>query len=139
VLAGILLLWAGLQNYDLVFRQYDKQYRANAWNTSEMGMVIADWAASQGRLENAWVLAYPYWVDTRLVGMHAGDPMRDYAVFPEALAATQATEGPKLFVVNLQDAGGQYALRQLYPSGWFQTYDSQTEGKDFLMFFTPGN
>jgi hypothetical protein len=133
----ILLFWASLQNYDLVFNQYQEYYRRASWNTSEMGQVIHDFADSVGSPDTAWVLAYPHWVDTRLVGMNAGFPTKDYAILPDKLPETQADPRAKLFLVKPDDTAGLDVLLKLYPRGVLQKYASQVEGHDFWMDFVP--
>lgn len=132
-----LLLWSGVQNYVLVFEQYRTQYAGGAWNTTELGEVISNFTHSIGSPENAWVVAYPYWVDTRLVGMNAGDPARDYAIQPEDLARSAETTGAKLFIVNLEDAASLDQLRAMYPNGWQVEYQSKYENKNFWVYFVP--
>ena len=78
-MALILIFFSAVGNYDLVFNQYQRAYELSSWNTSEMGNVIHDFGDLYGGTNNAYVVPYPYWVDTRLVGMNAGDPTRDYA------------------------------------------------------------
>ncbi len=137
-LVGLVLFWAAAnQNYDLVFRQYQNVYLQSSWNTSEMGEVIRDFAASVGSPDTAWVAAYPYWVDTRLVGMNAGFPLKDYAIFPENFASTLSEPRAKLFLVKPEDSAALDALRQLYPQGVVSTYNSAVEGHDFNIFFIP--
>jgi hypothetical protein len=136
-LAGSLLVLSSTQNYALVFGRYQAFYEAASWNTSEMGQVIRGFSDSIGDPESAWVLAYPHWVDTRLVGMNAGFPTKDYAIFPDELASTLHIPGPKLFLVKPDDEVGQDRLEAFYPHGWFQVYHSQVQNKDFLMFFVP--
>jgi hypothetical protein len=136
-LAGGLLVLSAAQNYDLVFNRYQAAYSASSWNTTEMGQVIRQFSDSIGDADSAWVLAYPHWVDTRLVGMHAGFPTKDYAVFPDQLHTTLLVPGPKLFLIKPEDLEGKTMLKELYPQGWFQVYDSRYEGKDFLMFVVP--
>jgi len=133
----VLLFWSSLQNYDLVFNQYQDYYRRASWNTSEMGRVIRDFADSVGSPDTAWVLAYPYWVDTRLVGMNAGIPTKDYAIGLEALPETRTDPRAKLFLVKPEDNAGLDALHQLYPNEVLQKYTSQVEGHDFWMVFVP--
>jgi hypothetical protein len=136
--AGLaLLFWASLQNYDLVFNQYQDYYLRASWNTSEMGQVIRDFADSVGSPDTAWVLAYPYWVDTRLVGINAGVPTKDYAISLEALPETRADPRAKLFLVKPEDSAGLEALRQLYPQEILQMHTSQVEGHDFWLVFVP--
>jgi len=131
------VLWASVQNYDLVFHQYQDYYRLASWNTSEMGAVIRAFANSIGSPDTAWVVAYPYWVDTRLVGMNAGFPTRDYAIWPEDLAETQAEPRAKLFLVNPNDAVALQDLDRLYPQGSLQVYSSSIEGHSFYIYFVP--
>jgi hypothetical protein len=130
----LLLLVSGVQNYNLVFRDYQRSYELSSWNTTEMGEVIRDFAGSVGSLQNSWVVAYPHWADTRLVGMHAGDPTRDFAITPERLYETTAYFGPKLFLINPQDTLAVQTLQEIYPQGWLQQYQSRVEYRDFLIF-----
>ena len=132
-----LLAWSSFQNYDLVFNQYYQEFRMSAWNTSEMGQVIRGFADSVGSLDSAWVIPYPYWADTRLVGINAGYPTKDYAIPREQLAETLATPGPKLFIFNLEDQETLIRLHSLYPQGWLQEYKSKVPTKDFLIYFVP--
>jgi hypothetical protein len=135
--ALVLIFLAAAQNYNLVFRQYQDYYKVASWNTSEMGAVIRDFAGSVGSLDSAYVLAYPYWVDTRLVGLNAGYPTRDYAIQADQLQDTLSERRAKLFLVNRDDTAGLAALQQLYPGGVTQTYPSFDEGHGFLIFFVP--
>jgi len=139
LVTGVMLLWSISQNYDLVFRQFNEQYQAGAWNTSEMGAVIEQFGQTYGSTDNAWIVPYPYWVDTRLPGVWAGIPNRDFAIWPQDLATTVPVSGTKLFIVNPQDVDSVDALKLLYPQGVFSRYKSATgiEGKDFMIFFVP--
>lgn len=137
-LLAFSLLGLGMwQDYDLVFRQYYTQYAQSAWNTSQMGKVIHEFATTIGTPDTAWVVAYPHWVDTRLVGMNAGFPLKDYAIWPDQLEETLAFEGPKLFIVKPEDSAGLEALQRLYPWGTFQEQRSSWEGKNFYVYFVP--
>ena len=133
----VLFGLAALQNYDLVFDKYYRQYRQSAWNYSEMGAVIRTFSETIGSPETAWVMGYPHWADTRLVAIEAGYPERDYAMFVEDLETTLSEPGPKLFLVNPQDQPAKRALQESYPHGWIQTYASNVENRDFLLFFAP--
>jgi hypothetical protein len=136
-LVGVLLSVSATQNYGLVFDRYQTVYETSSWNTTELGHVIRDFSNTFGNPDSAWVLAYPHWVDTRLVGIHAGRPTKDYAIFPDELSNTLSVPGPKLFLVKSDDEQGQERLKAFYPHGWFRIYDSQVENKDFLLFFVP--
>jgi 4-amino-4-deoxy-L-arabinose transferase-like glycosyltransferase len=135
-MAVILILISALGNYDLVFNQYQRSYELSSWNTSEMGEVVHDFGTMYGSTETAYVLPYPYWVDTRLVGMNAGDPTRDYAIPPDQISATLSDPRPKMFLVNLEDQPGLGILRQLFPQGNLSTYPSKV-GKDFYIYMVP--
>jgi hypothetical protein len=136
-LVVLLLGWAAIQEYDLVFDKYYQNYRQSAWNYSEMGGVIKSFSESSGSPETAWVMGYPHWADTRLVAIEAGYPERDYAMFIDGLESTTQDPQPKLFLVHLDDNEAIRALKKVYPLGWVQTYESSVENRDFLMYFTP--
>ena len=136
-MAVVLIAFSASQNYDLVFNQYQSVYELSSWNTSEMGQVISDFADSVGAPDTAWVVAFPHWVDTRLVGINAGYPQRDYAISPENIVDTFAEPRAKLFLVKPDDEDGLHTLQQVYPQGVLQTHDSKVEYHDFYMFFVP--
>jgi hypothetical protein len=136
-LLAVLLLISAFQNYDLVFNQYRRAYELNSWNTSELGAVIRNYAGTFGSYENAYLVAYPHWVDSRLLGVHTGNPTRDFAIFPEHLADVTSVPGPKLFLLNINDSTSVEALMELFPHGWLTLYESQFENKDFLLYMVP--
>ncbi|MCL5429526.1 MAG: glycosyltransferase family 39 protein, partial [Chloroflexi bacterium] len=134
---AVILIVVGAINYNLFFGEYIRSYDQNSWNSSEMGAVIADYAGSFGSLDSAWVVSYPYWVDTRLVGMNAGNPARDYGIWPDQLSNTLTTPPPKLFVLKIDDETGLSTLEQLYPEGIETFHRSRVPGKEFLTYFVP--
>ena len=134
-LTGILLAASAYQNYDLVFNQFDKKFRAGAWNTSEMGQVISDFRAQYGQTDTFWIVPFPYWVDTRLPGVWAGIPNRDFALWPDNFSATLSLPAPKMFVFWPDDLKTENALKELYPDGVLTRYTSTFPGKDFMLFF----
>jgi 4-amino-4-deoxy-L-arabinose transferase-like glycosyltransferase len=141
----LVLLWGSAgQNFDLVFRQYDKGFREGAWNSSEMGAVIKQFGLAYGQTDTAWVIPFPYWVDTRLVGVWAGIPNRDFAKWTEELPETLQYAGPKLFIARantelpeLNDQKAIDALRELYPEGSLSLHRSPLPGHDFWVYFVP--
>jgi 4-amino-4-deoxy-L-arabinose transferase-like glycosyltransferase len=132
-----VFLLSSLQNYNLVFTQYRLIYELSSWNTSEMGKVVRGFTESMGSPTNTWLVAYPYWADSRLVAINSGYPGMDYGIMPENLAQTQANPGAKLFLIYLTDEPAVNTLKGLYPNGWLQTFDSAREGKDFLIYLVP--
>lgn len=133
-LATILLFWSGLQNYDLVFNQYQKNYSLSSWNSSEIGGVIQKLTSTIVQEPNAYVVAYPHWVDTRLVGINAGYPTRDFAIWPEDFPKTLDQQGTKLFIIRSDDLNSLESLQLLYPRHMLKLYDSKLENKDFYIF-----
>ena len=140
----VILFLAGcsiFQNYDLVFRQYADQYSASQWNTTELGAVIKQFGQVYGTTDSAWIVAFPYWVDTRLPGDTIGIPNRDFAIWPQDFSKTLDVKGPKLFMIKVDDTKDAQALEQLYPRGALSTFHSVTkiEGMNFMIFFVPSN
>ncbi len=138
-LSLLLVVFSSFQNYDLVFNQFARQFDSGAWNSSEMGAVIEQFGLTYGETDTVWIVPYPHWVDTRLPGVWAGIPNRDFGVWPENLETTLEASGPKLFIVNVQDETGKARLEELYPNGIWSRFVSETglEGKDFLIYFVP--
>lgn len=134
-LAAILLFTSAAQNYDIVFNQFDRNFRNGAWNTSEMGQVISDFESRYGRTDTIWIVPFPYWVDTRLPGVWAGIPNRDFALWPENLSESLGQPAPKLFIFWPEDLKTEGILKDLYPDGALTRYASAFPGKDFMMYF----
>ena len=138
VLGALVLAMAiALLNYRLVFVDYAQQYLRSAWNTSDMGRVIRGFAESIGSFDTAHVVAFPYWVDTRMPGIWAGRPTVDYAIWPDQLDPLVEETRAQLFVVNTQDQQAIDRLKTLLPSGTFSLFDSPQEGHDFLIYTVP--
>ena len=137
----ILMAWSGAQNYDLVFHQYHDSFLTGAWNSSDMGAVIKEFEETYGQTDTVWIVPFPHWVDTRLPGVWAGIPNRDFAMWREHLPETVQFPGPKLFMVkaNLDvpennDQETLDVLRELYPQGTLDMYDSDVIGHDFWIY-----
>ena len=141
----VVILFLGgfsiFQNYDLVFNQYADQYTVSQWNTSELGAVIKQFGQVYGTTSSAWIVAYPYWVDTRLPGDTIGIPNRDFAIWPKDFGTTLDVKGPKMFLVKVDDTKDAQALEQLYPQGALSTFHSATKiaGMNFQILFVPAN
>lgn len=134
LVTAALLLGSAAQNYDIVFRQYATNFLNNAWNTSDIGRVVHGFATSVGTPDTAYVIPSPHWVDTRLVGMQAGYPLRDYALDRSLLESTLTDARPKLFIFKPEDEETRARLAGLYPTGELELFDSPLEGKDFYMY-----
>ena len=138
-IAGVLALAVGaaLLNYRLLFVEYAEQYRRSAWNTSDMGRVIRGFAESVGTFDTAHVVAFPYWVDTRMPAIWAGRPTVDYAIWPDQLDPLLQETRAQLFLLKPEDQQGIERMRSLFPQGAFSLFDSPQEGHDFLIYSVP--
>ena len=138
VLGLLLLITSANQDFDLVFRRFDQQFIHSVWNTSEIGSVIRSFVDSSiGQKEHAYVVPYPHWVDTRLVGINAGYPEKDYALWPDQFSETILVEAAKLFVIKLEDQTSIEELTSLYPESSYWMYPSEIPGKEFWVLFVP--
>ena len=143
-LAILLMAWSGVQNYDLVFNQYYEAFRSGSWNSSEMGAVIKQFEEKYGRTDMVWIVPFPHWVDTRLPGVWAGIPNRDFAMWRENLPTTLQLTAPKLFMVKADmqvpeanDLETLDVLNALYPDGSLELHHSDVVGHDFWIFSVP--
>ncbi len=137
VISAVLLFWSGVNNYDLVFNQYYRIYRASSWNTSEIGQVAEFFIQSLGSPDSTYVVGYPHWIDSRLVAINAGYPGWDFAIFPEQIPQTVSDPSPKLFFLNVNDGVNMQLLLETFENGILSQYDSKIEDKDFMIFFVP--
>jgi hypothetical protein len=139
ILFGILLVTlAASANYNLVFDRYNRQFMGGAWNTSQIGASIRAFSDTIGSPDSAYVVPFPHWVDTRLVGINAGYPLKDYAIWRDDLQTTLDEPRAKLFVVKPEDIETQNVLDQLYPQGvWNLKEVAQYQGKNYLLFMVP--
>lgn len=137
LILAALLIFSGVNNYDLVFNQYYHNYRAASWNTSEIGRIAGFFIESLGTPQTTYVVGYPHWVDSRLVAINAGYPGMDFAIFHDQIPETVNQPGPKLFFLNLSDIDNLQLLQETYNDGVLSNYDSDVENKDFVIFFVP--
>lgn len=138
IVGTFLLLVSARANYSLLFNDYRIQIEERAWNTAEMGDVVRNFTDTVGSKDQVWVVAYPHWVDTRLVGMEAGFVEKDYALWPDAFESTISIPGPKMFLLKYDDLQDLQALQELYPTGNYNLYQSDRgESRNFYVFFVP--
>jgi hypothetical protein len=135
----VILMTAAGYNYDWYFVRYDAHYRRTVWNTNEMAQVARGFADSIGDLAHVYHVPYPYWADTRLIGINAGDITWSNAVSDTTTMRQQASDpAAKLYLLYVHDNDALSALMTLYPQGGLQHYKSAIDAsKDFLIFFVP--
>ena len=139
VLVVGLLLFSSLQNYSLVFETFSTQFMLGAWNTSDMGKVIRSFVDAGNSPDNGFVVPFPYWVDTRLVGIQAGYPTLDFALWRDDLPKSLSVPGSKLFLIKEEDKETLDVLQKLYPTGLLGHFTNPLEGKNFWIYTVPEN
>lgn len=139
LLMGLLLLWTIKINYDLYFIAYDEEYRRASWNTTEVAAAFKSFALTQGDLDHAYIIVYPYWVDHRAVGIHVGRMQYDSQLItnPDTIRDQVHDNAPKLYALNKDDTASINLLRELYPSGVLKEYISRTPFREFKLFYAP--
>jgi len=128
-----LICIAMISNFKLVFDDYHNQYMHSAWNTSEIGKVIRNFVKSGESADNAFVVPYPHWVDTRLVGINAVLPKRDFALWPDKFSLVQREFGKLLFILKPEDASSLELLTNLFPNNTQEVYISNRAGGNFII------
>jgi len=135
--AGALFLLTAVGNYSLGVTLYGEHMRRGAWNASELGTVAHGFGESVGSFSQIYVMAYPHWLDSRLVAVDAGRPGQDFGIWPEQVSALEPTTEARLFFLHPMDENGHSLLVGLFPDGILSTHRSQSEGKDFDVFWVP--
>jgi len=133
----LFIVWSGVNNYDLVFNQYQEVYQASSWNSSEIGQIAAMFIETLGTPDTIYVVGYPHWVDSRLVAIIAGYPGMDFAIYADQIPETANDPQTKIFFLNVNDGENMQLLLQTYPDGILRQYDSAVENKDFMIFYVP--
>ena len=133
-LAVAMLAFSCWQNFDLVFRQYDEQYRYFSLNATEVGGVVREFLDDGNSMEQVFVLQFPYWVDSRLVAIAAGHPEVDPIIKPGYLFDTLRVKPPLIFLIHKDDFTTLEILTLLYPQGILNRYTSERPDLDFWIY-----
>jgi hypothetical protein len=136
-------------NHRRYFVDYWDQYLQVAQNTTEVASAIHGFVESGGDPANAWIIAWPYWIDTRGVGIEMGDPPWNNVILaPEELDAhvdriqplpALISDGqlPRFYVLHPEDTRSLQQLHSLFPDGWSSLYFSERPGRSFVLFYVP--
>jgi hypothetical protein len=112
---------------------FAESWDPHTWNTSELGEVVRGSMALGVAADRAEVVAYPHWVDSRLVAITAGHPSLDLALNPSSVETAARRPGPKLFLVHPDDHKTLRTLAAALPGSNPIRIESRVPGKSFLM------
>jgi len=76
-------------------------------------------------------------VDTRLVGINAGVPKKDYALNRDMIPSVGKSDDPMLFIYKEDDTETADILETLYPEGEAILQENTYPGKNFYSFLVP--
>ena len=142
IIAGIvglvIILESMSNNFHIVFNEYKEQFDKNAWNSSEIGSVIKKFIQSGNNPDLAYVIPYPHWVDTRLVGFNAGYPGKDYALWGDEISGTTTISGDKLYIFKPEDNETITELDVCCPDGEASIFYSRIPAKEFIIYTVEG-
>jgi hypothetical protein len=127
-------------NYVRYFRDYDQQYRAFVPNTHEIAEAIQkERTAHSIPLDHVYVLASPYWIDTRNLAFTLGDIgwQAEHSLLPDMDLPRQVDGQSLVFALNVADGVGKSRLEASFPRGTYTYVRSTTPGKDFALYFVP--
>jgi len=138
LIAALALCFA--YNYDWYFVRYHEQYLRAVTNSRDLAAVVRDFVARGGSMANVYHIPYANWVDTRLIGVHAGDITWDNVLRQPVLGTLPLEPGPRrLFLLHPDDAAALEALEKAYPEGRWRVVLTTTPGDTtgFVVFETP--
>lgn len=151
LVAGALTLTIAVTTINLrrYYVDYWGQYEQNAQNTIEIATAIRDFVESGGAPSNAWIIAWPYWIDTRGVGIELGDPPWNNVILepeqlesqvhrdPEETVADSPADLPRFYVLHPQDAKTLDQLQRLFPHGQAKLLATKHPERNFVTFYVP--
>lgn len=138
-LVGGVFLISAVTNYDMVIREYGDLQRQSTWNTAQAAEVVESFTTSIGVFEDVHMIAYPYWMDSRLVALLAGQPGADIVLWPDQFDSLVEVNTPQLFLLHNADVENLDRLRAKFPGGFTKRYVAQVEGRDFITYLVPGS
>lgn len=142
VLPVLLALALVRINTHRIFVTYADSYCRNVLNASDAANLINSFFRLGGPTGNAFYVGYPYWFDSRLIGMWLGDLDWPHTVqhdeLPRVLEDHRQRPGPKLYLVHPNDRPSLSALVRTYPRGWQALIPrSRCDGLGVVVFWSP--
>ncbi len=151
VAVAIVLLWGAYSlNSGLYFGEYVRRYTAASQPYRQAGRILRGFAESNGSYGNAFMVAYPYWLDHRAIGIESGlinwpnglleanelaQKMRENAGTAYGFDPNRSV----LFFFNQNDTETPITLQEWFPQGTIlaQPNEDGQSVKDFYTFIAP--
>jgi hypothetical protein len=135
---GLLLAVVSWNSYHWYFDDYATQYVRSSPNHTEIAAAIEDFADQGRSIYDAYIMAWPNWLDHRAVAIELGD-LNWNNLLPTIEEAEQHgdSQRDRLYVLNPADKESLAWLSQHFPAGTAQTHSSAT-GHDFVTYLAPG-
>ncbi|MFQ5921982.1 MAG: ArnT family glycosyltransferase [Anaerolineales bacterium] len=137
-LVGGMFLVSAITNYDMAIGEYGDLQRRSSWNTAQAAEVVGNFTTSVGSFEDVYMIAYPHWMDSRLVALLAGRPGLDIVLWPDQIDALIEVNAPQLFMLHHADVEGLDRLQAKFPGGITNRHAAEVEGRDFITYLVPG-
>ncbi len=137
-LVGGMFLVSAVTNYDMVIGEYGALQRQSSWNTAQAAEVVVNFTTSIGSFEDVYMIAYPHWMDSRLVALLAGRPGLDIVLWPDEIDALVDVNAPQLFMLHHADVEGLDRLQAKFPGGITNRHAAEVDGRDFITYLVPG-
>ena len=128
-------------NYSRVFVEYPADYCPRSQNASDIAFQMVQWVSQEHNRKNAYVVGFPYWVDSRAIGVWIGN-----VNFPNTIGAgigsidassVDLNNQPGWFALNENDIGSLERLQARYPGGHSKLIVGSACGdKHFVEFVT---
>ncbi|HEX8026887.1 MAG TPA: phospholipid carrier-dependent glycosyltransferase [Vicinamibacterales bacterium] len=133
ILATVMIAIAQ-QNVSVYFGPYAEQYLKSSQNSSEIAVAIQRHVATIGGIEHASMLEWPYWVDSRAVGLNMGAPRWNNFVRGSTLVDDVSREpAPRLVVLPEVARDDLLKLQQLWPDAVTELVSSRVPTKSFYL------
>lgn len=149
-LSVLVLLGAYNANRTVYFGEYVRYYSGASLPYSDAGKVLKGFAESGGGYGNAFMIAYPYWWDHRAIGLEAGlidwpngiiarqdTPNFMYLAFQKTDKYRFDPDKDLLFFYSIQDDETEQQLKQWFPTGYTQLFQSYQPEDVFMLYRVP--
>jgi len=140
IIVGFILLNLAVLNvlflYDWYFNEYNHKYIVNSVNSTEMLAEINSFLESGGTSDQVYIVAYPYWLDHRILGIEIESIYwNNSLVSPEQIENSINSNEKRIYILHQGDMEHINILQAAYPEGSLSLVHSKVNAsKDFYVF-----